>query len=714
MNERPLFSDLLRHALLGAGVWGASLLLFGLAEAIVNTGVGLYQSLRVWSFVIAVYAVAGILLGMGAGTAVGLWRRLGIGPSLESVPLLVAIFIAGYAFIFIGLPLNDRVLPGFFAPISLLSNGALFLGCALLGVLAYRWLTRTRGVALALGAGNLVFWFSLLLSAGMYVDMYVAAANASLASLLLRYTSILIGSVLGWLLFAAALARPQGRTRGLAALVLIAGFAFLFGDRFLGRLSPTQAGRGGKPNVLWIVMDTVRADHLSVYGYDRLTSPSLARLVSDGVVFENAVSQAPWTMPSHFQMVTSRYESGKETILAEEFVTAAEILREDGYDTGAILGNFSLGRRSGFSQGFDTVMDGPVMVFFHKFIDKLPVVRWLIQSRLMSADTAVRWFHRHTFLEGVGARGSDLTDRAIRWLSARGDDPFFLFINYMDPHDAFDPPEPYRSRFADGIDPIKGFVRWDPVRNRSIDSNTFVRDRLPKFTREDWQEVINLYDGEIAFLDAQLGRLFDFLREKGLLDDTIVVVTSDHGELFGEHNLAYHFKSLSEEETHVPLLMRYPRGLLGGRRIQTPVEVNDILPTVLSLTGSTAPSPLHGESLVALVEQGDSPEGIAQAETFSYLLRRPDKRFAHTQAGHLFGRKTGTDKYVWSSGGKHEFYELRDDPKAHRNQHGEKPQVVDAAKRVEEWRKQIGLEEIGEQKMDRLTRERLKALGYID
>src|SRR5690606_10388562 len=102
------------------------------------------------------------------------------------------------------------------------------------------------------------------------------------------------------------------------------------------------------------------------------------------------------------------------------------------------------------------------------------------------------------------------------------------------------------------------------------------------------------------------------------------------------------------------------------------------------------------------------------AETFTYLLRKPDERFAHTQAGHLFGRKTGTEKYVWSTGGKHEFYELEDDPKAHWNEYGSAPQVTDAAKRLDEWRKEYGLAEIGDQKMDRLTRERLKALGYID
>jgi arylsulfatase A-like enzyme len=714
MNDRSFLSDLLRHLLLGALVFGAALLLFGLAEAIVNTAVGLYQTPRVWVFLIAVYAAIGVFVGLGAGAVVTVWQRFGIGPRLLSIPLLVALFVAGYLFVFVGLPLNDHVLPGFFAPISLVSNAALFVACVAFGALVYRWLAPKGGLRLALAFVNLLFWYSICLSAGMYVDMYIAAAGAAAGGVVARYAAILVGCLLGGWLFAKALETPRGRPLAAAALVVAGGLVLLFGQRWIGPLTPTQAGREGKPNVLWIVMDTTRPDHLSVYGYERSTSPSLAKLVSDGVVFENAAAQAPWTMPSHFQMVTSRYDSGKETVLPEEYVTAAEILRDNGYDTGAVLGNFSLGRRSGFAQGFDDVMDGPVMVFFHKFIDKLPVVHWLIQSGLFPADVAVRWFHRHTFLEGVGARGSDLTNRALRWMTTRGDRPFFMFINYMDPHDAYDPPEPFRSRFADGIAPIKGFVRWDPDRNREIDSNTFVRDRLPKMQPKDWQQLVDLYDAEIAFLDAQLGRMFDELRARGLLDDTIVIVTADHGELFGEHQLAYHFKSLSEEETHVPLLMRYPKGLPAGERLKTPVEVNDVLPTVLALTGSSSEAQLNGKSLVELAKQGDSDGSIASAETFTYLLRKPDKRFAHTKPGDLFGRKTGTEKYVWSSGGQHEFYELAGDPKAHANRYGETPEVASAQSRLGEWRKKYGLEEVGEQKLDRLTRDRLKALGYID
>ncbi len=705
-SEAGRTPGLARSAAMGAGLWGGALLLFGVAEMLVNNVVGLFLPASAWAFSLGVYLAVGLVAGVGGGLAVALWERLGLGPLLDRTALLPAVFAAGFLFVFVGLPLNDRVLPGFFAPVSLLTNGLFFVLCAGFGALAYRAIRAVPAGRRLLGAANLCFWFGLCLSAGMYLDMYVAAAAGGELAVLPLYGLLLLGCVVGYL----ALGRlvVAGGRGAVVALALAAALGL--GASLGGGGGASAAGVAGLPNVLWIVMDTTRFDHLSAYGYGRETSPSLDRLAAEGVVFETAISQSSWTMPSHFEMVTSRYEAGKETTLAPGHRTAAEIFRHEGYATGAVLGNFSLGRRSGFSQGFETVRDGPVMIFFHKFIEKLPVVKLLIRSHLLAPDVAVRWFHRHTFLEGVAARGGDLTDRAISWLDGVGGRPFFLFINYMDPHDAYDPPEPFRSRFAKGVDPIKGFVRWDPDADEPIDSNTFVRDRLPKMKAKDWQDLIDLYDGEIAYLDAQIGRLFDALRERGLYDDTVIVVTADHGELFGEHGLAYHFKALTEEEIHVPLLMRFPSLLPAGERVATPVELNDILPTVVELTGVKNEAVLDGRSLVPLARgRGARPE----AETFSYLLRPPDKHFPHTLAGHLFGRRTAVDKYVWSSGGKHEYYDLRTDPRAHHNIYGDRPEVRAAAERVAAWRKRYDLEAAGRHQLDRLTRERLKALGYI-
>jgi len=713
VKQRSLLVDLAFHMALGAIIWGGGLLLYGVAEMLMNTAVGLYQTPGIWSFTVGVYAIAGTVAGLAGGLGVGLLQRVRARvswlPQILSGPLLMGAYLGGFAFLVVALPLNDRYLGGVFEPFSLLTNGALFLICFGIGALAYWRLggAPRRGLAYA----NLAFWYGLALASSMYIDKYVSA-GADRPYVLTLGTAVLLGCAAAFFLTSRGLRRaPVG---GAVALVALGLLFFVVRQPTLG--SDWTASKTDKPNVLWIVMDTVRADHLALYGYGRDTSPSLDALASEGTAFEHAVSQAPWTIPSHFQMITSRFEAGKSKILEPDFVTAAEIMKANGYDTGAVLANLSLGRRSGFDQGFDTVMDGPAFIFFQAFNDKLPVLKWLSRSGLLPPDAVVRWFHGHTFQEGVASRAADITDRALGWMQSRDGRPFFMFINYMDAHDSYDPPEPYRSRFADGVNPLLGFVRYDPEADEAIDSNTFVRDMLPDMDDEDWRNLIDLYDGELAYLDANLGRIFDSLEKAGIDDDTIIVVTADHGELFGEHGLAYHFKALTEEETHVPLIIRFPPGIPKGQRIATTVEVNDVLPTILELTGVSTDAPMDGQSLVELSRAGDSAQGSESAEAFTYLLREPDKRFPHTAPGHLFGVKRGHTKYVWSSGGLHEFYDLEQDPAAHRNLYGEdeRPEVAADAARVAAWRKRFGLEDIQEEKLDRVTRDRLKALGYID
>jgi len=189
------------------------------------------------------------------------------------------------------------------------------------------------------------------------------------------------------------------------------------------------------------------------------------------------------------------------------------------------------------------------------------------------------------------------------------------------------------------------------------------------------------------------------------------VVTSDHGELFGEHDLAYHFKALTEEETHVPLIIRYPSGMPAGARVPGAVELNDILPTVLELAEIESDAPMDGSSLVAAARTGNADTG----PVFTYLLRDPRAKFPHTLAGHLLGVRKDGQKYVWSSGGEHEFYVLENDPKAHDNLYisrGGAPMELE--EELARWRDSVGLNEISKEKLDPITRDRLRALGYID
>ncbi len=704
---------ILRGALLG----GLAIGFYGVAEMKVNEMVGLTQPLRIWSFIIGVYVVLG--LGFGIASGLGSWMLRRLAPGLRGDALTLGGIWAGWTLIYIGLPINDRYLPGILAPKSLAVNSLLALFCLGLLGLIHRNLAGRRGLHFLLSAIATSFCLGLMLAGGLYIDMFVAGSAEATTSPLLAGTLTFVGALALWILFARAAGSISGARPllgGLASLAIALGGLALGGSMVQqSEHAPVKviADGAGKPNVIWLVTDTVRADHLGTYGYAKPISPHLDQLGTGGVVFEKAISQAPWTIPSHWQMVTGRYAAGKSKVLGAEFQTFAEVAKQNGYDTAGFFGNYSIGRRSGFSQGLDFTVDGPVMIFFHLLFDKLPLTHALHALGVVPDDTILRWLHRHTFLEGESVRSNILVSHAIDWIDERpAGQPFFVLMNFMDAHDAYDPPEPFRSRFAPGVDPLLGFVRYNPEDGDSIDSDTFIRDRLPKLKERDWRDIVSLYDAEIAFLDSQIGRLLEHLREKGVEDDTIIVLTSDHGELFGEHGLAYHFKSLSEEETHVPLIIRAPGKLPAGQRVKSPVELNDIVPTLVELAALEGAEAGDGTSLVTLA-RGDQAED-QNAVVFTYLVREPRKKFPHTNPGHLLGARSGNRKYVWSSTGMHEIYDLDADPNAHDNLEAKGGDPGDLPAELSSWRERVQLEEIQEEKMDRLTREKLKALGYID
>ncbi|MFP6664115.1 MAG: sulfatase-like hydrolase/transferase [Deltaproteobacteria bacterium] len=716
MNQRSIGADFTAALFFGALSWAIGMVAFSCTEILTNSFLDLFQPWSVWSVVLLTYAIFGALLGLGAGFGIWFLRVITGWRGTSAVPLLMGAYIGVFLLMVIGVPLNGRYLPGFFAPISLGTNALVIAACAVLALTIYAHLRSRAGVALWLSFINVSTAFGLFTALGRYMDMYIVQTEP-VSTALASFAAALVVCVMLWWCGTRILAMFTGEGNvASAAGALVVGLALIWGvsstlARDVQPYGASASQASGKPNLLWIIMDTTRADHVGIYGYDKGTTPGVDKLGESGVVFEKAISQASWTMPSHFQMVTSRFDSGKDNALSADYETVAEIFRDEGYETASVLGNYSLGRRSGFDQGFADVMDGPVNIFYLKFFDKLPVVKMLVKSGLLAPDTAVRWYHRHTFLEGVGARGKDLTDRSLEWIEGLdGDRPFFLFVNYMDVHDAFDPPEPFRQRFAPDVAPMRGFVRFDLEEGEAIDSNTFVRDKLPLMDDADWAEIVALYDGELAYLDSHIGRMMDRLEALGVLDDTIVVITADHGELFGEHGLAYHFKALSEEETHVPLIIRYPAGLPSGQRVPEPVELNDILPTVLELAGIESSAPMDGKSLVAAARTGKADDEAV----FTYLLRDPRAAFAHTQAGHLLGIRKDGQKYVWSSGGEHEFYELEGDPKAHDNRFLAAGAPVELEEELESWRARVGLEEIKKEKLDPVTRDRLRALGYID
>ncbi|MEO2169596.1 MAG: sulfatase, partial [bacterium] len=560
MNQRSIGADFATAIFFGALSWAVGMVAFSFAEILTNSFLDLYQPWSVWSVVLLTYAVFGALLGLGAGFGIWFLRVITGWRAASAVPLLMGAYIGVFLLMVIGVPLNDRYLPGFFAPISLATNALAIAGCSVLALTAYAHLRSRAGIALWLSFLNVSAAFGFFTALGRYMDMYIVQTEP-VSDALAAFAAALVACVMIWWCGTriVALLTGEGNVAS-AGGALVVGLALIWGVSFtLARdvqpYGASVAQASGKPNLLWIVMDTTRADHLGIYGYDKDTTPGVDKLGEEGVVFEKAISQASWTMPSHFQMVTSRFDSGKENALPADYETVAEIFRDEGYETASVLGNYSLGRRSGFDQGFADVMDGPVNIFYLKFFDKLPIVKMLMRSGLLAPDTAVRWYHRHTFLEGVGARGQDLTDRSLAWIEGLGGErPFFLFLNYMDVHDAFDPPEPFRESFAPNVAPMAGFVRFDLEEGEAIDSNTFVRDKLPLMDDADWAELVALYDGELAYVDDLMARVTEVFDPA----NTLFVVVADHGEGLGDHDELTHGLFVYDSTQHVPFFMSGP------------------------------------------------------------------------------------------------------------------------------------------------------------
>lgn len=338
-----------------------------------------------------------------------------------------------------------------------------------------------------------------------------------------------------------------------------------------------------RPNVLLVVLDTVRKDHLTPYGYDRPTTPTLEALAREATVYENAVAQAPWTLPSHASMFTGRYPSGhaatqESPYLPEGIGTLAEALSAAGYRSACYSSNAWITPYTRLTAGFDD---------HDSFFGPLPgdvvpsaaatVWRRLSDGRLRPvADRVVEFgnrIHERLAADGADSKTPAVLDR-VRSFIEETEHPWFAVCNLMDAHLPYYPPEPYRSEFALGVDP-------GAVCQNSKEYNAGARS----VSEAEFESIRRLYDAAIRHMDAELGRLFDSLKRTGEWAETVVIVCSDHGELHGEFGLYGHEFALYDPLTNVPLLLRHPD--LESGRIGRTVELLDLYDTVLETAAAT-------------------------------------------------------------------------------------------------------------------------------
>ena len=337
--------------------------------------------------------------------------------------------------------------------------------------------------------------------------------------------------------------------------------------------------------VVFVVLDTVRKDRLSAYGYDRPTSPGLEAVAEEATVFDQAVAPAPWTLPVHASLFTGLYPSehgaSQERPYLEGASTLAETLSAAGFDTACYSSNAWITPYTGLTAGFDDqdnffeimpgdLLSGPLARAWRTLNDH-ERLRAIADRLVELGNTA------HEYLAGGGRADSktpQAVDRGIAFLEDAGDDAF-LFLNLMDAHLPYHPPERYAERFAPGVDSTA-------VCQNAKEYNSGARD----IDDEEWTAIRGLYDAEIAHADAELERLWTWLREHDQWEETLVVVCADHGELHGEHDLYGHEFCIYDPLVNVPLLVKHPDLPAGGRDDQ--VELLDCYHTVLDHAGVEA------------------------------------------------------------------------------------------------------------------------------
>jgi len=424
---------------------------------------------------------------------------------------------------------------------------------------------------------------------------------------------------------------------GLLFVAMLLGSCGSLEKKPAGAAAPNQPSS----NLVLVTIDTLRADRLGCYGYSKVDTPNLDKLAQTGALFENAVTHAPLTAPSHASMFTGAYPTVHKVrdtggfVLQQEHTTLAEILQQRGWDTAAFVGASVLKRSFGLNQGF-AVYD-----------DQMP-----------------KPGAGHVTSEFPERRAEEVVNRALQWLSTQSGKPFFLWVHVFDPHSPYDPPAPFREKYSG-----------------------------------------RLYDGEVAYTDQHLGRLFDSVAGKSGPGKTLIAVLSDHGESLSDHGEYTHGVFLYDATLRIPFVIS-GGGVPKGLRLKQQARAVDLTPTLLDLLGVKSPQGIEGTSLVPAFNGKDAPAPYSYSETL----------FSRLNMGWSELRALRTSRWKYIRAPKPELYDLVKDP-------GETSNVVAShATEVQQMEAKLnsiiggasrGTEKVDVVAVDRKTMENLKSLGYL-
>ncbi len=576
-------------------------------------------------------------------------------------------------------------------------------GCILSGIacgVVARWVAERATVLHrreTWGALNAVLLLGVLVTVGLTTDdralrWYVAGVIAALPAVVLL--SRRAQGARAW--------RTVLASNGcLYGAVVVLPFAIAAFDRL--HPAPLRSA-ADPPNVLLISVDTLRRDRLGCYGWARAHTPSIDRLAAEGALFEDASSPVPMTGPAHISMLTGLYPVHHGATInglpiRSDAVTVAEMLSQAGYRTAAFVSGWTLkDRATSLAARFDHYDDDFALW------DGLPDAALRLALPGLAVHSGFLFSgQRRKELERPGNR---TTARVLAWLSRHRGRPFLVFAHYFDPHTPYGPPPPYDTLYdADYRGEVREFRPLQPV---AVLQRWFSNPR-------DVEHIKALYDGEISYADAEVGRLLSGLAALGLAEQTLVIFTSDHGESLTEHHFYFdHAEYLYETCVHVPLIVRFPDGRYGGTRWRGPVRLVDLAPTIVNVVGvHPAGAAFDGRSLLPILNGAEAPgQRISLGATH--------KGEADDVRARYYVRDKGY-KLIWNFDRRapfsnepvvEELYDLAADPEELQNLIARPPPALDALRdRLRLWVHEPP--PLPERSPSEDIKARLRALGYL-
>jgi len=431
-----------------------------------------------------------------------------------------------------------------------------------------------------------------------------------------------------------------------------------------------QSGQKKKPiNVVFLTIDALRPDHLHCYGYERKTSPNIDKVAKEGTIFTQTTCQMPWTTPSIASIMTSKYPQNHGVLrlfwtLNSSNLTLSEILKENGYRTCEIVNTRALTSDTQLNQGFDDYIE-------------------IIKTPRLEKETA----------------DECATRKVIEWIDKNHNKPFFLWVHWFLPHRPYQPPPPYNKLYDS---------EYSEQINGSVKQQAQIFLKKINLTKRDLYHMIALYDGGVNFADAQVGKVLDKLKQLGIEENTLIIISADHGECLYEHDYYFgHDKVLYESTVKIPLVIKYPRKIPKRKTIDALNESIDIMPTILDILGISLPKDIDGKSLLPLIagkkekireEVFIATSGPLEKGKPKYAIRTKEWKFIFTPQEN-----------------RKELYNLLNDPKEKINlAQIEKKQLKILEKKLNKWMR--GFPEKFPEEKDNLAEDikrNLRSLGYL-